>query len=428
MKIVSCHMLTVVLCLTGISDFAQVKPLQFFVQEGLKNSPALAEINNMQQYFHIQNEIITAQNKKPQLGFTGDYLLSPFLFDDGRPLSITSNPSAKAYGYDAALTNGGLYAAQLNLAIPLFNSAFVKRLYEQNKIQADINYYGRKQVEHDLAKAITDQYIITYQFLEQTIYLQKIIDQLQNRKPLVSAMVKQGLLQQNDFLLLDIQLSANNNDLKQLQFAYNNGIALLKNLSLIGDTSTFILEKPTLWLNEDSSTVNLMQKYRLDSLNVVAQQNLFNAKYRPQVSLLATTGLNAADIRNVPHNLGMSAGVHVSIPISDGHQRRLYESQNKIVLSNQQAYLSSELLIRNNNLRNAKQQVNQWKQSIEMAIEPIQKQELLLDMIKDKVIKGQVTVMDYMNALQEYAVLQKEKAFAETNLLLYINQYNYYNW
>ena len=57
-----------------------------------------------------------------------------------------------------------------------------------------------------------------------------------------------------------------------------------------------------------------------------------------------------------------------------------------------------------------------------------QKQELLLDIIKDKVIKGQVTVMDYINALQEYAVLQKNKALAETNLLLYINQYNYYNW
>ncbi len=181
--------MALVLCLAGISATAHVKPLQFFVQEGLKISPALAEIKNMQQYFHIQNEMITAQNKKPQIGFTGDYLLSPFLFDGGRSLSITTNPSAKAYGYDAALTNGGLFAAQLNLAKPLFNSAFVKRLYEQNKIQADINYYGRKKMEHDLAKANTDKYIITYTFLEQTIYLQKINEQLQNRKPLVSAMV-----------------------------------------------------------------------------------------------------------------------------------------------------------------------------------------------------------------------------------------------
>ncbi|HQS51464.1 MAG TPA: TolC family protein, partial [Daejeonella sp.] len=145
-------------------------------------------------------------------------------------------------------------------------------------------------------------------------------------------------------------------------------------------------------------------------------------------SLLGSTGINAADIRNVPHNVGLAAGVHLSIPISDGRQRKLYERQNKVLLTNQQAYLNSAGLLRQNNLRNATQQIEQWKQTIAMAIEPIQKQELLLDIIKDKVIKGQVTVMDYINALQEYAVLQKNKAIAETNLLLYINQYNYYNW
>ncbi len=62
-----------------------------------------------------------------------------------------------------------------------------------------------------------------------------------------------------------------------------------------------------------------------------------------------------------------------------------------------------------------------------MAQEPIRKQELLLEIIKDKVIKGQVTVMDYINALQDYAVMQKNKAVAESSLLLYINLYNYYN-
>jgi len=130
----------------------------------------------------------------------------------------------------------------------------------------------------------------------------------------------------------------------------------------------------------------------------------------------------------VPHNVGLSAGVHLSVPISDGHQRKLYQRQNEVLLKNQQAYLNSAALTQQNNLRNAKQQINQWRQTIEMAAAPIQKQEILLDIIKDKVVKGQVSVMDYINALQDYAVLQKNKALAETNLMLYINQYNYYNW
>ncbi len=407
---------------------AQKNHLNFFIAEGLKNNPSLLENDNLQQYFQIQNEFITAQYKKPQLGFTADYLFAPFFFDNGKPVSITLNPSPKAYGYDVGLTNGGLYAAQLNVSIPLFNAASIKKLYEQNKIQSQISSYSRKQMEHDITKAITDQYIVTYQFQEQTVYLQKIIDQLQSRKPLVEALVKKGLLQQNDYLLLDIQLLSNKNDLTQLQFAYNNGLALLKNLSLINDSSNYILVRPSIFQTTDPAEYYYVQKFKLDSLNLLAQQNVFNSKYKPQVSVLGTTGLNAADVRNVPHNIGISTGIHLSIPIYDGHQRKLYERQNAVLQINQQLYKNSTALQQQNNLRNAKQQIDQWKQTIEMAMVPIQKQELLLDIIKDKVVMGQVTVMDYIDALQQYAVLQKNKAIAETNLLLYINQYNYYNW
>ena len=301
-------------------------------------------------------------------------------------------------------------------------------MYEQNKIEADISAYSRNQIEHDIIKSIIDQYIVTYQFQQQSGYLQIIINQLESRKPLVAALVKQGLLQQNDFLLLDIQLATNSNDLKQLQFAYNNGIALLKNLSFISDTTLFELDKPSITIKSITTAYNYIQKFKLDSLSLVARQNIFNSKYKPQVSLLGSTGINAAAISNIPHNIGLSAGVHVSIPISDGHQRTLYEKQNALLLKNQLVYFNSAALIQQNNLRYAKLQIEQWQQTIEMAVAPIQKQELLLEIIKDKVVKGQVSVMDYINALQEYALLQKNKAIAETNLLLYINQYNYYNW
>ncbi len=408
--------------------FTQQQNLNYFIEAGVRASPDLLSNNNLQQFYQLQHEIITAQNKKPQVNLTADYLFAPFFFDNGRIVSITTDPSPKAYGYDASITNGGLYSAQVNVVVPVWNNTLVKRLYEQNKVQSDISTYSRGQIQHDLQKSIADQYILTYQFLVQAIYMQKIIDQLESRKPLVEALVKKGLLQQNDFLLLDIQLATNKNDLVQQQFAYNNGLALLKNLSLITDTSYFVLEKPVLVINPNPTSYYFRQKYKLDSLNLVAQQNIFNNKYLPQVNLLGSTGVNAADIARVPHNIGLSAGIHVAIPISDGHQKKVYQKQNDILLTNQQLMMENTAKLQQNNLRNARQQIDQWNKTIEMGKEPIQKQELLLEIIKEKVIKGQVTVMDYINALQEYALLQKNQAIAETNLLLYINQYNYYNW
>ena len=407
---------------------AQSKDVNYFLQEGLKGNPGIAENINLQQFFQIQNEIITAQNKKPQVNFTGDYLFAPFFFNNGRVISITPNPSTKAYGYDANITNGGWYAAQVNVAIPLFNNALIKPLYEQNKIQGDISAYGRKQLELDLKKSIIDQYIINFQFQQQTTYLQKIIDQLETRKPYVTALVKQGLLQQNDYLLLDIQQTTSRNDLLQLQYAYTNGLAILKNLAAISDTTVFNLADPLIVLQPAPAEFYYVQKFRLDSLNLVAQQNVFNIKYKTQVSAIASSGINAVDITNVPHNVGLSAGLHVAVPIYDGKQKKMNERQNNVLLTNLQAYRNNTALLQQNNIRNAKQQIVQWQQTIDLLDQQIKKQELLLEILKDKIIKGQVTVMDYINALQDYIVTQKTRALAETNVLLYNNQYNYYNW
>ena len=411
----------------SIPVIAQKKALDFFISSGLRQNTLLLQNTNLQQNFELQRELINAQNKKPQVSFTADYLFAPFFFDNGQPISITSNPSPKAYGYDASITNGGLYAAQLNAAVPLFNAATLKNLYAENKAAADVSTLSRKQTEYDATKAIIDQYIVTYQFQQQEGYLQKIIDRLAERKPLVEALVKKGLLQQNDYLLLDIQLLNAVNDLRQMQFSYNSGLGLLKNLSLISDTSNYVLDKPMLTLNPDPEELYYLQRFKLDSLNLIAQQNVFNNKYRPQVTVTGTTGINAVELARIPHNIGVSAAVHLAIPISDGHQRKLNDRSVAIQLTNQQIDRDNTALLRKNNLRNARQQIEQWQQTIAMDEEPIRKQELLLDIIKEKVVKGQVTVMDYINALQDYAVMQKTRAIAESSLLLYINQYNYYN-
>ncbi|MEO5944859.1 MAG: TolC family protein [Ferruginibacter sp.] len=415
------------LLLFPVHLFAQEKDLSFFVGSGLQKNPMLLENTNLAENFKIQREIITAQNIKPLVSVTGDYLFAPFFNDNGKPISITNNPSAKAYGYDVGITNGGLYAGQLNVAVNILNKATINNLYAQNKAQADLAVNTSLQTKYDAEKAIVDQYIISYQFLQQTYYLQQIIDMLRDRKPLVEALVKKGLLQQNDFLLLDIQLLNAENDLKQMHYAYTNGIELLKNLALINDTATYTLQKPDIFVKPTPEKRYYLQKFALDSLNLVAQQNVFNNKYRPQVSVIGTGGINATDLSTAYRNVGVSAVVHVAIPISDGHQRKLNDRSTEILINNQKIYRDNAALVLENNLRIAKQQIAQWQETIITNETLIKRQQLLLDIIKDKVVQGQVTVMDYINALQEYNVMQKNKAIAETNILLYINLYNYYN-
>ena len=417
-----------VLMALSFNSTAQQKNLDYFITQAISNNPVLIENTNLQQNFQLQKEIINAQNKKPQVNFTADYLFAPFFFDNGKAISITSNPSPKAYGYNAGITNGGLYSALVNVSVPVLNNALVNTLYQQNKAQAAVSANSRLQVENDLKKNITEQYILAYQYQVQGDYLRKIIEQLESRKPLIAALIKQGLLQQNDYLLLDIQILSSTNDLKQLEFSYNNSIAQLRTLTALTDTAKFKLDDPQIVLKPQLKEYYYQQKFRLDSLNLIAEENVFNAKYKPQVNLLASTGLNATELANIPHNVGLSAGFHVAVPIADGKQRKLNERKNKILLTNLQAYRNNAVILQQNNLRSAKLQIEQWQQTILLLDKQIQKQELLLEIIKEKVIKGQVTVTDYIIALQDYAVTQKNRAIAQTNVLLYTNQYNYYNW
>ena len=417
-----------VLMTLSFNSTAQQKNLDYFITQAISNNPVLIENTNLQQNFQLQKEIINAQNKKSQVNFTADYLFAPFFFDNGKAISITSNPSPKAYGYDAGITNGGLYSALINISVPVLNTSLVNTLYQQNKAQAAVSANSRLQVENDLKKNITEQYILAYQYQVQGDYLRKIIEQLESRKPLIAALIKQGLLQQNDYLLLDIQILSSTNDLKQLEFSYNNSIAQLRTLTALTDTANFKLDDPQIVLKPQLKEYYYQQKFRLDSLNLIAEENVFNAKYKPQVNLLASTGLNATELANIPHNVGLSAGFHVAVPIADGKQRKLNERKNKILLTNLQAYRNNAVILQQNNLRSAKLQIEQWQQTILLLDKQIQKQELLLEIIKEKVIKGQVTVTDYIIALQDYAVTQKNRAIAQTNVLLYTNQYNYYNW
>lgn len=95
------------LIVTYQSVVAQRVDLDYFVSNALKNDPGIKQNVNQQQIYSLQSQLINAQNKAPQVSFTSDYLFVP-TFGGGKVVSVTPNPPDGAFGYDPALTNGGL--------------------------------------------------------------------------------------------------------------------------------------------------------------------------------------------------------------------------------------------------------------------------------------------------------------------------------
>lgn len=407
---------------------AQQADLNYFIDNALKNDAGIRQNINQQQIYGLQERLINAQNKAPQVTFTSDYKFDPFFASDGKSIAITPNPASDAFGYDAALTNGGLYATQLNVALNLLNKKAIRALQDQNTNLGAINASTRRQLEHDLKKNITDLYIQVYQAQQQEEYLAEVVQQVRERKATVEALVKRGLLQQSDYLLLEIEQNTRETDLSTARITEAAAYGALKNAALITDTAMTRLKEPVIDLWADPGTYYYKEKFRLDSLNLVIQQNVFNTKYLPALTFNGSTGMMSSDFTNIPHNVGLEAGLHLNIPLYDGRQRKINDSQTKI---GQQSiiYARDNFTIQQKNyLQNIQKQIGLINQNNKLIEKLIEKQSLLLELDKEKLAHGQLSIIEYIKSISDYLAAKQSLTVARMQVLLLANQYNYYNW
>ena len=420
-------LLIVLLVICNSSAYAQQLDLNYFINSALRNDPAIRQNINQQQTYSLQSQLINAQNST-QVNFTSDYIFVPYFGSDGRPISITPNPSPGAFGYDAALTNGGMYATQLNVAIPLLNKKTLSALQFQNTSQAQINSNARLQLEHDLRKTIIDAYIQVYQTQQQGEYLKLIIAQVKERKKTVEALVKRGLLQQSDYLLLEIEQNARETDLSLARIAEVSAYGTLKNTAIVTDSSMNRLIEPTITLQANPHALYFMQKFKLDSLNLVVQQQVFNTRYLPTLSFAGSGGMLASDFTNIPHNIGLQASLHLNVPIYDGRQRKINNAQSRISQQGLIYTRETAVIQQKNYLQTIQKQINLYNQNIELINQLLQKQDLLLRLDKEKLQSGQLSIIEYIKSISDYAAARQSLTVAKVQVLLLANQYNYYNW
>jgi outer membrane protein TolC len=422
-------LVVVALFFVGKPVLAQQQPtLDYFINHALQSDPNIRSNVNQQQFYSLQAQLINAQNRAPQVSFTSDYLFAPFFGSDGRPISITTMPWDNAFGYDIGQTNGGMYATQMQVTYNLINKKTVKALLDQNNTQAAINTNAKGQLEHDLRKSITDQYIQLYQVQQQEIYLEQIIREIKDRHAAVEALVKRGLLQQSDYLLLEIELNTRENDLAQARISEVNAYSALKNVAVVTDTGMVKLVEPDIRITPNPNAFYYREKYKLDSLNLIMAQNALNVKYLPTLTLTGNGGMLASDFTNIPHNVGFDALLHLNIPIYDGHQRKIVEAQNKITMQNITYARDNFTIQQKNYLQSLQRQIDLFNQSTLKINQLIEKQELLLRLDREKLQGGQLSIIEYVKSLQDYAAAKQSLSQAKTQLMLLVNQYNYYNW
>lgn len=404
--------------------------LYFYIKEAKDNSPLIQDNKNQSEAAQLEIERLRAFYTHPQISLSGSYQFSPIISHDNGNTEFVPNPDLadKYSGYDLAATNGGAYQGLLNINQPLFNGARYQSTAQQAIIGAQINENNAQLTAHDLEKLVTDQYILCLQDQAQLDYVKEMIQIISNQKDIVEKLVENGIANQSDLSLLMIEQKTQEAALNTTKATHRRDLMDLRVLCGIPDTTYQVLDKIDLQLSEDIGASHFTEKYRLDSLNLVAAQQTFETKYKPQVGLFANTGLNAVYAPTIPNRFGLSAGINFSMNITDGKQKKISSERTNVLLRSTSLY--KDFFYNQNSVRKNRilMELKSIGERITILDEQLTEYNKLLDLYQRELSIGQLSVINYISILKNRSTLQRDLLLLITNKELLINLYNYWNW
>ncbi len=405
--------------------FAQYN-LNYFIDKALNNSPVIKNYSNLYSINSLQNELDKVQNSALQVYLSSNLLFSPYFNNNG--VFFTPNPSPNAIGYDAAVTNGGLYSAQINFEKNIFNDGILNALNEQRLIQGKSYENKSAEEKHNLEKQITDQYLNTLQYLLIYNLSKGIENNLSDQLKITGNLVEKGFAKASDYLQLKIEIKTQSIEKDQTWQNYKSGLSQLYSLCGIKDTQAVMIDTAALNMNEVKSSSNFLTQFHLDSLNAAAQQNVFETKYKPQVSLFFNAGLNAVELNDIQRKFGISAGINFSLPLLDGNQKDITRQQTYLseqTLSDYKNYLAGNILVRR---KDSEYRITSLKKNLNDLKEQLIDYKKLLDLSDSQLQQGNLSMIEYLTLIRNYIDLQKNEITTEINYQLEISNYNYWNW
>jgi len=404
--------------------------LKYYTDIAKQNSPLVQD--NMDQSVVNQLEIqrLKAFYTKPQIGINALYQFSPIINQDGGKTRFDANSYAadNYYGYDLAASNGGQYQALLNITQPLFNKKKLETASEQIDIASKINENNAALSAHDVEKIVIDQYIICLQDKRQLSYTADMAKLLSEQKDIMKKLVEGSVYKQSDLSLLNIEYQNMLSQQATFKANYQRDLMNLNVLCGINDTTLVELQDVDLKLIDSKENPAFLEKYRLDSLNLVAQQKTFELKYKPQINVFANTGLNAVYAPTILKRFGITGGIMFNYNFFDGHQKQI--NQQKINAQQKTVDAYRENFLNQNAMRKAQiiNELNTYEQRINIAERQLKDYEVLLNSYKQEIMSGQLSILNYITVLKNRAVTQRDYALLYAQRQSLINAYNYWNW
>jgi outer membrane protein TolC len=396
-----------------ISSFAQNKTLDYFIGKSLTNDPRILEIQNLILANRTDSALIVAGNKIQVTGNGNAYYA----------------PVINGYGYDVAITNGQQLSALVALNKQIYNKRNLSLQFKSLQLQNDslTNYIAISK--QDIKKAIITQYILAYSDQLQLDFDDEVISLLTKEEEILKKLTQKNVYKQADYLSFLVTLQQQQLTRNQLYVQYKNNYATLNYLAGVIDTTTETLAAPGIQVKAVFNNENspFILNYKIDSLRLENERTIIKYQYRPKVNLFADAGYQSTFILNPYKNFGYNFGINLTVPIYDGHQRKLQYSKLEIRERTRQRQRDFFY----NQYRQQILQLQQQLNDLQSLTAPVNKQiEYLEALIKvnGKLLEtGDIRITDYVLALNNY--ITAKNLVVQNKIAQYqvIQQLNYWN-
>jgi hypothetical protein len=403
--------------------------LQSYIQLAKDNSPLIKDNINQSEATKIEVERLKALYTKPQVGITANYLFAPVVSQDNGKTTLLLNPDNpnKYFGQEVGLTNGGLYQGLVGVNQPLFMQSKFNVIADEAMISTKMNENNIRLTNYELEKIITDQYLLCLQNLNQIKFIDKYIGLLREQKDLVAKLVNGSVFKLSDVTLLNIEIQSQLIAQQTIQASYKKNLMDMNSIAGITDTAYHELIGTILQLSTANNISSFVVKYSLDSSVLIAQQKVFELRYKPQWNVFANGGLNASNISTLPRRFGVTAGISYTKTLFDGRQKQINQRRTVTLLKTSQAYKDNFLNQNTTRKNNLLEQINAIDARVKLTQAQVQEYDKLLSYYKQELIRGQISVINYVNTIKSAIVLENDFITLQSNRQLLINAYNYWN-
>lgn len=407
------YLLIGLLLLASSAGFTQTRTLDYFLQQAYRNSPVIKDYQGQILIARIDSQLLRA-SLKTQVNFlnTDSYA-----------------PRFHGWGYDPAITNianlTAIFQANRNFITPGNLGAQIRTIDLQRRALLDTIQLS----ERDLVRTITDQYITAYADQLAVTFTREVFTVMKNEEVMLKKLTEQNVFKQTDYLNFYVTMQQQELTYLQTQNQYAADYLTLNYLAGLVDTTVQSIEKPDLQdiiqNNIDSSV--FLKRFATDSLRLKNERELIAYQYKPKIGAYVDGGYNSS-LQVTPYkNFGYSAGLSLTIPIYDGHQKQMKLSQIEIREKTRQT--------------NKQFFLNQYYQQVATLRKQLYATDLLVDKIRkqieyahtliianNKLLEtGDILMRDYVLAINNYLNAQNQLTLNTVERLKTLNQINYWN-